>query len=341
MRPLICVGGAAALVAVSACKGRDEAQPPPAPQAATGVASRAPAPAPAAVELDDDGDGGGGDGGGGRKWRDAAVYLDGAPIGVLWFGELPHTLEPVWVDDVQMVDFKPGDTGPHTKAVKLRRYRLRDYLRAAGVPIDRIKMVHVHGPRQFVAAIAGPDLRAAGDRLFFGFGRETAGKPLIYFPPELATNTTFDHIAAVSVYVEKPAPAISPSGELSLDGKPVDGIPYAGQPQRGGIRVYRDDRLATWIKRKLLDSGQPLPRGVTERVDGELRWRLVPYLESVGVDIAGVRRAEVVHDEQRVRTLTRAQLDAEYFTAEAQARGQLLLGAGKQPLQALMLYTRE
>lgn len=313
------------LAALAACSGRDDGKrPPPAPAA------------PAAVNLDDEEGGGDGAGAGGGKWRDAGVYLDGEPVGVLWFGELPETLAPVWVEDVRSLDFKPGDKGPRTEKVKLRRYRLRDYLAAVGVPVARIAAVHIYGPRQVVAAVSGEDLRRAGDRLYFGFGRETAGKPLVYFPAEIATNTTFDHISAVAVYLARPAPAVGPDGEVSLAGEPVSGIPYHGDPLRGGVRVYKDDRLVAWIKRRLLAETP----AVTTRVEGELRFQLVPYLHSLGVDTAGVTRAHAVHDERRVLGLTPAELEAAYFTAASGAQGQILLGAGKQPVQALQLYTR-
>ncbi|HEU5060101.1 MAG TPA: hypothetical protein VFU21_26395 [Kofleriaceae bacterium] len=318
----------------------DEGQPhrPPAPAAAR-ADDRPGASAAAPVVVDVDQDDGGGEGGarGSRgNWRDAGVYLDGKPIGVLWFGELPEKLQPVWIDGERSLDFRPGDEGPRTAPVKLRRYRLRDYLAAAGVPIERVAMVHIYGPRQAVAAVSGRALRRAGDELYVGFGRETSGKPLIYFPADLETNTTFDHVSAVAVYVARKPPAVSPDGEVLLGGQPVSGIPYHGEPLRGGIRVYKDDQLAAWIKRRLLEGDER----VTERVGDEVRFKLVPYLASLGVTTADVVRAHAVFDERRVLTLGQAELASQYFTASAQAQGHILLGAGKQPIQALELYTR-
>lgn len=326
------------LAAAWGCDDDPPARPRPAPPATSADrAAGASAATPAVVNVDEgDGGGEGGERGSRGNWRDAGVYLDGEPIGVLWYGELPETLRPIWIDEVRSLDFKPGDTGPRTAPVQVRRYRLRDYLAAAGVPIDRVTMVHIYGPHQFVAAVSGRALRQSGDRLYFGFGRETAGKPLVYFPPGLAVATTFDHVSAVAVYLAKAPPAVDASGQVSLGGKPVAGIPYHGEPLRGGVRVYKDDRLAAWIKRRLL-AGDP---SVTERVGDELRFKLVPYLRSLGVDTGGVVRAHAVFDERRVVTLGRDELEASWFTASAGAQGQILLGEAKQPIQALQLYSR-
>jgi hypothetical protein len=326
------------LLAAVACSGRDE-KPGAGRSSAPSAADRSgvSAATPAVVNVDE-GDGGseGGERGSRGTWRDAGVYLDGEPIGVLWYGELPETLRPVWVAEERSLDFRPGDTGPRTAPVKARRYRLRDYLAAIGVPLDRVTMVHIYGPQQFVAAVSGRALKKSGDRLYFGFGRETAGKPLVYFPAGLAVGSTFDHISAVAVYISKPPPAVDANGEVSLDGKPVSGIPYHGDPLRGGIRVYKDDRLAAWIKRRLLEGDQR----VTERVGSEVRFKLVPYLESLGVDTSDVVRVHAVFDERRVLALTPAELRAAYFTASSGAQGQILLGKDKQPIQALQLYSR-
>jgi hypothetical protein len=272
---------------------------------------------------------------GGRRWRDTGVYVDGQPIGVLWFGELPEALEPVWLNDVMSLDFAPGDPGPREKTVRVRRYRLRDYLAAAGIAVDEISMVHIYGGRQFVAAVTGSELRRVGDRLYFGFGSQTSGKPLIYFPADLETNTSFDHISAVAVYIEREPPALLDSGEVAIDGQRVDGIPYYGEPLRGGVRVYKDDRLATWIKRRLLEGEDEL----ADRAGGELRWNFLPYIESRGVAVGDVVRAEVIFDERRTSSLGRDQLETMYFTASPQARGKLLFGPDRVPVQALALFS--
>ncbi|RMH40874.1 MAG: hypothetical protein D6689_12515 [Deltaproteobacteria bacterium] len=273
---------------------------------------------------------------GGRKWRDAGVYVDGVPIGVLWFGELPAKLRPVWLEDVRMLDFRAGQPGPREEKIKVRRYRLAEYLEAAGVDLARVKAVHIYGGNHFVAEISGPELRRVRDRLYFGFGSETSGKPLVYFPEDLRTSTTFDHIAAVCVYIDKRPPDVSDNGDTLLDGKVIDGIPYYGEPMRGGIRVYKDDRLAVWIKRRMLAGAEKL----AERTDaGELRWKLLPYLAKQGVDVTSVQAADLIYDERKVARLDRAALEQAYFVANPQSSGQIVLGPSNTPVQALALFT--
>src|SRR5438309_1851973 len=33
------------------------------------------------------------------RWKDTGVYLDGKPVGMLSFGELPFALLPVWIEE--------------------------------------------------------------------------------------------------------------------------------------------------------------------------------------------------------------------------------------------------
>ena len=312
----------------AACRGdRENPAPPPRPAPAAPHVLRAAETTDWVPAEFKEGDG---------KWRDAGVYVDGVARGVLWFGELPEALAPVWLDDQRSVDFGPGAPAPPTQPVRVRRYRLVDYLRAIGVPVERVEAVHIYGGNSFVAAFSGRELRRVADRLLFGFGNETSGKPLIYFPRDLRTNTSFDHIAAIALYVDRPAPRVRPDGTVELEGRRVDDIPYHGEPLRGGVRVYKDDRLATWIKRRALEGDDRL----AERAGDELRWNLERTLATLGVDTRDVVRVDVIFDERRTRTLDRAAFEGSYFTASPQARGKILLGAEHTPVQALALHSR-
>ena len=62
-----------------------------------------------------------GSGQGLNRWRDTAVYVDGKPVGVVTFGELPIGLKPVWVPEEHSIEFDYGYKGPRTT----------DHLRAA------------------------------------------------------------------------------------------------------------------------------------------------------------------------------------------------------------------
>jgi len=270
-----------------------------------------------------------------RQWRDTGVYVDGVPVGVMWFGELPERLEPVWLETVADVDFKPGDPGPHEKIIKERRYRIAEYLEALGVDLSKAKEVHIYGGKGWPAVLKAKDFLAFRDTLYFAFGRETSGKPLIYIPEGLEINTSFDHIAAIAVYIDKKPPKLRDDGDLELDGKLVDDIPYFGEPLRGGVRVYLDDRLATTIKRRKLEGAEKL----AEKGEGDtLRWKLLPYLQAQGVKTDGIVRADIIFDERRTQRLDRADLEKMTFQANPQSSGQISFGDGI-PVQALALHT--
>ena len=270
-----------------------------------------------------------------RKWRDAGVYVDGKPLGVIWFGELPARLKPVWIEQERDLEFKAGDPGPRTATFKERRYRIAEYLEALGVDLARVREVHIYGGKGFPARVAGKELRRVRDTLQLGFGRQTHGKPLIYFPADLRTNTSFDHIAAIAVYIDKKPPKLRDDGDLELDGQPVYDLPYFGDPLRGGVRVYKDDRLAAWIKRRKLAGAAQLAE---QGADGSLRWKLLPFLAAQGVDVDSVVLADLIYDERRVQRLDRAALDAATFTADPQSSGQIMFG-GDKPVQAIALHS--
>jgi len=301
--------------------------------AAAGTAAAPPAAAGTTVDLE------GGSGAGGNRWRDAGVYVDGVPVGVMWFGELPLALQPVWKEDYQMLEFSAGDKGPHERKVKYRRYRIAEYLEALGVDLRQVKVMHLYAPSGFPAVIPGRVLRRHRDDLLFSFGRETTGKPLIYFPADMKVNTTFDHIGAIAVYIHKKPPVLTPDeDDVVLDGKSVWGeIPYFGEPIRGGIRIYKDDRLAVTIKRKRLQESLNI---ATKDASGELRWNMLQFLEAHGVATADLVAAEVVDRDQRTVRFDRDQLVGTWFTAHPSASGELLLNAEQVPMEALMLYTR-
>ena len=47
--------------------------------------------------------------GGMERFKEPGVYVDGKPLGVLKFGELPEPLAPVWFEERAAVSFKAGD----------------------------------------------------------------------------------------------------------------------------------------------------------------------------------------------------------------------------------------
>jgi len=269
------------------------------------------------------------------KYRDTGVYVDGAPVGFLAFGDLPSGLAPVEVEGRMMLEFAPGDRGPRSQAIRYTRYRLADYLERVGVPLARVREVHVYGGPRIAGRIAGADLRRARDGITFSFGRGSRGKALLHLPPGLRLGTSFDHIAAIAVYVARIPPRIRPDAEVEQDGAIVTDIPYFGEPLRGGIRIYKDDRLVTVIKRRRLAGENHL----ASWYQGQLRWQLAAVLGELGVRLDDVAFGQLIHDERRGRRIPGRELRGAFFVADPARRGEVALGDTGEPMQGLALFT--
>lgn len=266
------------------------------------------------------------------RWRDAGAYVDGKPVGMFWFGELPASLEPVWVEEIEGLDFRAGDPGPREKIVHVRRYRFSDYFAAAGVDLSKMKEMHVYGPNNQVLVVSREEFERVKDFFYFRFGLATSGKPIAVIPKDLGSN--FDRLMAVAVYIDKKPPTMTDKG-LVLDGKSVMGIiPYHGDPVRGGIRVYKDDRLATVFKRNAMDRELG-----TETADGGTEWKLLEALKAQGVKTADIVQLEVIFDEERTERFGAQELASMTFRTSPQGRGEVVLADGT-PAHALAFYTK-
>jgi len=270
------------------------------------------------------------------KYRDTGVYVDGVPVGFLAHGDLPSGLAPVQVEGRMMREFGPGDHGPRTQPIHYTRYRLADYLEQVGVPLASVREVHLYGGPRIAGRLTGADLRRARDGITFSFGRGSRGKALLHLPPGIRLGTSFDHIAAIAVYVRLTPPRIRPSAEVEQDGAVVTDIPYFGEPLRGGIRVYKDDRLVTVIKRRLLTGEDRLASWKGDR----LRWRLAAVLAELGVRLDDVAFAQLIFDEERGRRIPGAELKGAWFVADPARRGVVALGDAAEPMQGIALFTR-
>jgi hypothetical protein len=344
---------AASLALVASCKSSPQEPAPGATNvqpASSATAAATPAAAPAApVPGSVDTAAGSGSGATpvihGDKWQNADeggvnflafretwVYVDGVPRGALIFAELPVALPPAWKDDVEGLDFHPGDPGPHEKKIQLLRWRLADYLRLIGVDLARIKMVYLHG--NGYVAIPGDRFRKNADGITFDLTGNDLTASRFYWPTDMPTNTSYDRYAAVSVFIDKPPLTLDEHNNPFIDGVEVMGIPYHGTPERGGFRVYVDNKLAMVVKRNEL--------GATGRISNE-RWDLKKLLAGHGVKaqpVAGdLVMARDMHVQQRER------LDAAYVQdlelgVNAQASGTMLVGKADRPATALHLYTK-
>ncbi len=263
-----------------------------------------------------------GHGSGRDRWRGGGVYLDGQPIGMLRFGELPTKLRPIWETEQHRLPFKAGEEIRY-RETKVPRYRVTDYLSAVGIQLDEVVEVHMHGARDNAIVLTREDLRRHPNDVLFKFAGDTFGKP-IPIVRAIAVGTRFDDLMALTIYVKRQPPRLKPDFTLELDGIPVHGIPYHGEPVREGIRVYVDDRLAAVIKRNQLATG------------GEARWSLASVLEKQGVTTKTLRRLELIHDDVRTNKLAWGKLD---FAFNAGASGEIVIGAQALPAHSIALFT--
>jgi hypothetical protein len=273
------------------------------------------------------------------RWRDTGVYLDGKPIGFIQFGELPITLKPTWVKDKVSDNKPPGcpiEKCPGWKWSKQRFYKFSDYLAAVGVDIHKVKMLHVYGPKlSQTIAVSGRDLVSkAADQFMFRFGAEVAGKAIPHVPPNFGNGKQPDKMSSVMIYIDKKPPTVTRDG-IELDGVEQTGVPYYGEPLRGGVRVYLDDRLAMVIKRQELDV-----KKATKTADGEQHWSLAELLASNGVDTSKVVEGWLIRDERRKESIAWPELSKMTFSASARAHGGILLGDKELRANALALHTR-
>ena len=264
---------------------------------------------------------------GAKKWKDPYIYIDGEAVGILAFAELPATLEPMWVDED---DPMPGGEKPP----KVRRYAFRDLVKAFGVNPAKVKEIHVYGPRQSESVVVSGKQMAKTPGFQVRFGGLVFGKPIPVIPPSLGDVRSPDKISAVAVYVDKKPPRLVKNEGFYLGDELIDGIPYHGDPIRGGVRVYKDDRLVSVIKRRDLTDRSL----ATKDAEGKVHWKLLPFLESQGVKTDDIVAGQWIYDELRQGELDAGTIKSATFEADAQAKGEVEV-EGK-PAQAIALYTK-
>jgi hypothetical protein len=264
------------------------------------------------------------------RWKDVGVYVDGQPVGFLSWGELPIGCKPTWVKDKVSSEQKP-----FWRWAKQRMYKFTDYLKAIGINPGSVNQIHVYGAKLSQTVIAtGKDLQSKrAEGFMFRFGTNVGGKAIPQVPEGFGNGKTPDKIAGVMIYIKKKPPTLIRNEGLELDGVMQTGVPYYGDPIRGGIRVYLDDKLAGIIKRQELD-----PNKAIKATDGDLRWKLVDVL--AGKDLKKVVEIWVIRDERRAEKLPGSELATLTFSASAQAKGGVLLGDQRIRANAIALHTR-
>lgn len=272
------------------------------------------------------------------KWKDPGVYVDGKPTGFLTFGELPVALKPVWIDEKVSDEKDYGDNRPGWKLVKTRRYRFTDYLQSIGINLRDVKEMHVYGPKvSDTLVVAGRELRSAkAKEFYFRFGGEVSGKPIPCVPEAFGNGYAPDKLSGVMVYIKKRPPKMIENEGMELNGRLVEGVPYFGEPIRGGVRIYLDDHYAALIKRAQLDD----VKGKQKVGEGTERLKLFDFLKSQKVDTSKIVEAYVIRDDRRQEKLTRAQLEDMTFEVNSQARGQVFLGESRIAANVIAFHTR-
>jgi hypothetical protein len=270
------------------------------------------------------------------RFKDPGVYADGKLIGMLQFGELPAPLDVYWFEDEAGLEFGPNSKGPKTEIVRQRRYSFSKYFAALGLDVDKIKEVHIYGAqkRRTAAVVVSGDEMREYLGFSFRFGNDVFGKPIPACPDGIGDGKCPDSLGAVAVYLERPAPERR-GGYFYLDGNEVDGIPYYGQPLRGGVRIYLDGPHVATVKRKYLRG-----KGGKVRDDGVTEWKLFTFLESKGVDTSKIADAWIVQKDRWTKRLTRKELVDATFIAKPGKSGEIFLGADEISVNHLQLFTR-
>ena len=261
-----------------------------------------------------------------QRYRAPVVYLDGTPLAVLSFGELPPGLETRWtlLEDQR----------------KVRRFLIADYLRALGVDLAKVKEVHAYGGRERIAVIKGAELRRFEKKLLFSFTQSDKGVPRLHWPGEgFETNDAIDKVVALTVYVTRLPPIWNPeSWSLELEGRAVEGIPYATTEVRGGTRVYVDGRLAGFIKRNGVDMNALVP-GSAE--GGRPRYALLGQLATLGIRLEAMKSVDLIYEDVPLARLPAKDLLGADFALLEKSGGTIELRPPEKQVTAILLYDRQ
>lgn len=220
-----------------------------------------------------------------RFSQDAPVYVDGKPVGVIRFVELPTAVKP------RTVKLAGGFSQTN--------FTFNDYFKAVGVDLAKVKSVQLYGGKR-VAVIDASEFHRLGDKLQFSFLRGDRGKVRMEWPSEkLNVNTTIDLLTRVAVYVDKEPPHTDKNNDLVMpDGTKVaeDKMPYVDSEAGNGTRVYVDGAYVATVKRRKL--GEELRVPAMDETDA--RFSLAGYTRSLGVDGTHAKAIDFVSSDDVV-----------------------------------------
>ncbi len=279
-----------------------------APQVAAPVAAAAPSAAPngatPAVAVEH----------GKRKQRaiDPPVYVDGTPVAIMRFAELP-----------------PGMT-QYAKTAGSEKifFRLADYVAALGVSLDKVKAIHVGGKQRMWTRVTGDELRANTSELLFHFTKGNGGKPSSdWDTSKLSHSVRVDYFTSLAIFTSKDEPALDlvRSCYLQQDGECSDKVPYVEADMAKGTRIYVDGRLSNIVKRRLVKDDSILEGKGTPSP----HYSLARYLDSVGVDTKTAKAVEFIADDDRFvgrasQSQWKSNEPAVFFTLPPHAHGKVM-----------------
>jgi hypothetical protein len=268
----------------------------------------------------------------GGNFNESAVFVDGQARGILRYSELPSSLKPIAIPEIDELDVP-------------RYFHLADYFEAIGVDLAKIHEIQIYGSHDRIAIITGEEIRRLRSGLVFDFTQQTRGKPRARWSQlhTLPHRPMVDVIMTVCIYVDKPAPTLT-HGDMWLDGKVVDDpLPYVGDGIPKGTRVYADGKLDGWVRRKQLPSKLLAPHSEevhsTFSTDAFLAW--------VGADTRNVKAIDFFRGDTllaRVDGKTWAQTKGEYvFELPTRSHGQvkqLFPGDTSSRVTSIQVYAR-
>jgi hypothetical protein len=220
---------------------------------------------------------------------DAPVYVDGTQVSVLRYGDLviaPHAM-------------LEGETPS---------FALYDYVKSIGITPESIKSIHLHGNNDRIGSIEGSELVKQKNRFTFTFSSQTTGAPIQRWDTEGLKNEFVIHeLRRVSIFVKKAPIAVHPQKRCHLDaqGKCTDAMPYAEKDPVHGTRVYVDGKMVGFVKRRQIQD--VVLAGKTD--DGDQKYNLAKFVESLGVKSDGIRAVELVAGDDVVARASAEQYD--------------------------------
>ena len=274
------------------------------------------------------GPGNGGGGSGHKRFGQSPVYVNGVAVAVAAYGELPPWLPTR--------PFKLGDGRLAT------RFRIAEYLAALGVNVGKIKEVHFYGGRGRIGIVKGDEIRRMRDKLEFSFTQDTQGKMRMHWDNGVKVSDSIDKVQAVAVYVHKKPPTwnMGKWGLVDDDGNRIEGIPYAEEPLKGGVRIYLDGHIANVLKRKNTFTRKVAPDRV---VDGVPYFGLFSYLHDVKVNGSKVVAIELLSRNEIVERLDGPALAAERgrleIAAPPRSSGRIQVSFGPESDRKTVLVT--